>query len=218
MLSVTVWSAAQTVAVVTPAEGTRALLERVKWTGIVTVPVTFLLFAARYAGRDRWVTPQRVGAMAAVSGALAVGVWLNPGQLMWADPQFTVEQGVAVMVYDSGPLYWVAVTYAYTLGVPATAMLAGLALEGDNLYLGQAVSLLVGTLAPLVLGAASAVGVTPMEIDLTPVGFAVTGVALAYALVRHDSSRSCPRRDGSAVTPSSGTCVTESSSSTSATA
>ena len=186
MLSVAVWSAAQTLAVVAPAEGTRAFLERVKWTGIVTVPVTFLLFAARYAGRDRWVTPQRVGAMAAVSGALAVGIWLNPGQLAWTDPQFMTGQGIVVMVYDRGPLYWIAVTYVYMLGVPATAMLAGLALEGDDLYLGQAVSLLVGSLAPLVIGAASAVGATPMEVDLTPVGFAVTGVALAYALVRHD--------------------------------
>ncbi len=186
MLSVTVWSAAQTLAVVAPGEGARAFLERVKWTGIVTVPVTFLLFAARYAGRDRWVTPRRVGAMSVVSAALALGLWLNPGQLAWANPQFPVDQGVVSMMYDRGPLYWIAVTYVYMLGVPATAMLAGLALEGDDLYLGQAVSLLVGSLAPLVLGAASAVGATPMELDLTPVGFAITGVALAYALVRHD--------------------------------
>jgi len=186
MGSVTVWSAAQTVAVVTPAEGTRILAERVKWIGIASVPVTFLVFAARYAGYDRWVTTERVAGMTVVSGVIAVGVWLNPGTLVWADPTVEVRQGVSLLLYDRGPLYWIAVTYVYMLGVPATAMLAGLALDGDDLYLGQVVSLLAGVAAPLVVGAASALGATPMDLDLTPVGFALTGVALAYALVRHD--------------------------------
>jgi len=186
MGTVTVWSAAQAVAVVTPPEGPRFLVERLKWVAIPSVPVTFLVFAARYAGYDRWVTVRRVGAMTVISGVLAVGVWFNPGEAAWIDPTVELQQGVSLLTYGEGPLYWVVVTYVFMLAVPATAMLASLALTGDDLYFGQAVSVVVGSLAPLVAGGASALNLTPVGLDVTPIGFAVTGVAFAYALVRHD--------------------------------
>ncbi len=186
MLSVTVWSAAQTVGLVATTLETRLFLERVKWLGIASVPVTFLVFAAQYAGHDRWITTRRVGALASVSALVATLVWLNPGGSVWVAPELLRTDGLTALPYDRGPLFWVAVTYVYMLGVPATAMLASLALNGDNLYIGQAVSVFVGAIVPLVAGGVSAAGLTPVDIDLTPVGFAVTGVAFAYALVRHD--------------------------------
>jgi len=186
MLSMAVWSGAQTLAVVSTDPQTRLVLERLKWIGIVTAPPTFLLFAGRYAGYDRWTTRRRLGVLCLSSAVVLAGVWLNPGELVWIDPTVEVVGGVTVLQYEPGPMYWVSVAYAYVLGVPATTMLAGLALTGDDLYLGQTVSVLVGSVVPLIAGGLSAVSVTPMTLDLTPVAFAVTGIAFAYALVRHD--------------------------------
>lgn len=186
MVAMTIWSAAAAIATVTFDQGTHLFLENVKWFGIVSIPVFWLLFATAYTGYDDLISRRSIAVLSVFPLVTLVLVWTNPSHgLIWTDTQVITAGGIAVPLQQFGPWFWVNILYAYALIGVASFLLLRLAVVSESLYTDQSTLLAIGTVVPLAGNAASVLGVLPLPgFDLTPFAFTVTGLTFGYALFR----------------------------------
>ena len=186
MVGVTFWGITEMFAL-SQTWGSHLFWERVQWLAIAVVPVLFFIFIADFTGYDSVLSRRLLPLYFVVPAVTVVLVWTNPAHgLMWTDPFHIETGGVVTLDQTFGPWFWAFFVYAYSLLVVGFVLLLRLVAVSEYLYFDQSVLIVVGILAPLAGNAARVFGLTPLPgLDLTPYGFAVTGVAFGHALFRY---------------------------------
>ena len=186
MLSLTVWSGCYAVGVLTFDPTWRVFWARVQWFGVATVYVWLFLFALSYTGHDRFVTQRNVVGFCLVPMLAIIGAWTNSfHHLLWRTAQVRVVDGLVLIDFTYGPIFWVDIIYGYALIAIATALLLRLVFQSDYLYTDQSALLLVGIAAPFFGNVAENFFWAPqLVIDPTPHAFTLTGLTFGYALFR----------------------------------
>lgn len=186
MLSLTVWSGCYAIGIITFDPTWRVFWERVQWFGVATIYVWLFLFALSYTGHDEFVTRPKVVGFCLVPILAIVGAWTNPfHHLLWRTSQVRVVDGIALIDFTYGPIFWVDIIYGYALIAIATALLLRLVFQSDYLYTDQSVLLLVGIAAPFLGNVAeNFFWAAQLIIDPTPHAFTLTGITFGYALFR----------------------------------
>jgi len=172
-------------------EGSAVLLpDKIFWAnvaylGIVVVPAAWLVFALSYTGYRTKVTRGVLAALA-IEPVLAVAAAWTDGWhgLMRGQISLDTGSGIAVLVTELGTGFWLHAAYSYVILIAGTVILGGAVVRAPHLYRGQILALLVGALAPWVANVAYLTGMVPL-LDPTPLGFAATGVAVAFAIFRY---------------------------------
>ena len=176
------------VGVLTHDPPTRHALEAVQLTVTAGTPVLWVVFALEYTGFDEYVTRRSLAGLAVVPAVFVAAVWTNPVHgLAFPDNGVVVVDGLALMHQELGPAFWLFTVFALACIGAGAALHARLVLATDDLYLGQAVLLVVGiTFVPLAMLASvwpTASGT--LRLDYNAFGFAVTSLAFGYAVFRH---------------------------------
>ncbi|SHG56839.1 histidine kinase N-terminal 7TM domain-containing protein [Halobaculum gomorrense] len=186
MLSLTVWSGCYGVGIVTSDPTWRVFWARVQWFGVATIYVWLFLFALSYTGHDKFVTRWNVVGFCLVPMLAIIGAWTNPfHHLLWRTAQVRVVDGISLIDFTYGPIFWVDIIYGYALIAIATALLLRLVFQSDYLYTDQSALLLVGIAAPFLGNVAeNFFWTSQLVIDPTPHAFTVTGITFGYALFR----------------------------------
>jgi PAS domain S-box-containing protein len=153
---------------------------------IVTVPGAWLVFAARFSRQDRWL-PRRLVPLLFVEPLLIVALALtNPYHgLIHAATEMKTDGPYAVMAITHGPFFYVNAAYTYVLfAAGAVLLVAGVARQRDWSP-GRFAIVFGAMLVPLLGNIAYVFGLQPRRLtDLTPVYFAVPGLAAAWLLFR----------------------------------
>ncbi len=154
-----------------------------QYLGIITIPTAWLTFTLSYTRQDHWLTRRTIGLLLIVPILSTLALWTNP-----LHGQFRMDQHIEGTVVFStlaakyGPLAWLHVAYSYALLLIGTLLLGRFLLRSRQLYRGQAIVLLLMTIMPWVGNLVYLMGY--VSFDLTPVGFAVAGLALSWGLFR----------------------------------
>ena len=186
MVSLTIWSGCYAGGIVTFDPYWRLLWVKVQWFGVATLYVWLFLFTLSYTGHDQFVTRKAVLGLCLVPGMAIVGAWTNRWHhLLWRRSQVQVVDGIVLVDFTYGSLFWVDIIYGYALIAIATALLLRLVFRSDYLYADQSALLLVGIAAPFLGNVAeNFFWATQLVIDPTPYGFTLTGLTFGYALFR----------------------------------
>lgn len=188
LLGVLFWCGTYALALSTRGEAVRVTMEQVTWVGAAVTPVAWFVFVLAYTGYGEWVTRRSVAALSVPAVVVLALVWTNQYHgLVWVDYDYQVAQGVAVLSRQFGVAYWLFVVYAYTLVAAAIVLLLRLVFTAEHLFVDQGVALLVGVLFPVLAHLLSMTSLAPVDgIEVTPHAFAVSTVAVGYALHRSD--------------------------------
>lgn len=152
------------------------------------VTILWLLFAAAYTGRERWLTRRRISLILIEPLAFTAFCLTNPSHgLAWSDAALTSTVLGEVPALTFGIGYYVHIAYAY----PLIALGIGLiVLHGTRTapsYQRQVLLLVLASAPPFLTHVAFSLGASPVpHLDLTPFLFAFTGVALGLALFQFD--------------------------------
>ena len=186
LVAATTWSVADVIRLSSTDLTIKVVMNDIRFVGPVLVTVSVFLFAAEYTNREEWLAPRRVMALFFVHAVTLVLVATNPWHYL-VRQNIGIDQSVSFVLMDItwGPWYYFHAFYSYLLLIAAAVMLVLKLSESTDVqtYRGQALAILVATLVPWGMNAAFIAGLT--EVDLTSLGFTVTGWMYAIAVFRY---------------------------------
>ena len=188
MAGTAVWSLFNTLEMSNATLAGQTILARCQYFGIIPMPFAWLAFALIYTGRERLLNWKTFALPVALQLIVIVGI-ITDGlhHLVWTP--FTLEYDAAVGLFylggSFGPLWYVHAAVSYTQIMIGTVLIFRSLLRSPPLYRSQSVALLIGVLLPWVASVLFVSGNSPLpHVDVTPIAFAFSGVALAIGITR----------------------------------
>ena len=150
-------------------------------------------FIITYTGRDRWLRPGRFGLAAAplLVGALLYGIAPTWQPLVGGLEQSTIAAGTVVNA-SIGPVGAVLGVYVYLAFSGGLLLVVKTVLEGSNLFVGQALAFLVGTLVTVAASVGQILEYPVAGYPLTQATLGAQALFWGYAVFREQFLRSVP--------------------------
>jgi phosphoserine phosphatase RsbU/P len=167
------------------------------------VVASFLVFALQYSGRIKELTVRRLFPLLPIPLIILLLVGTNESHhLFWSAVDLVTAGDGAYNALDFtyGPAFWVHTAYDYLLLGLSTLILNQVFLRSPRLYRVQTVSLLVGTLTPWLANIVTNFGFSPIPyFDLTPIGFTLGGLVMAFGFFRSRMFEVLPAARGAVI-------------------
>ncbi len=185
MLSISIWSFFASIIQSTPGIYEKVFWSQIQYVGIVSTPVFFLIFSARYSQQDRWLT----------KGTIAL-LWLVPiitviltatnyyHNLHWTG--FTINPDTDLLTFNYGPWFWIFTSFSYTYLLIAFIFLVRATQHLHIQYRRQIWIIILALLFPWTANIIYLTGILPIEgIDPTPITFTITGYLVTVSIMRY---------------------------------
>jgi PAS domain S-box-containing protein len=189
MLAVAVWTLGYALELAGADVPTKLFWLNIEYLGIVIVPVAWLTLALQYTGRTKWLAPRLLVLLSIEPLITLVLIWTNDiHHLIHAKVGLEISSAFTVLVITRGTWYWINVFYSFLLLLLGTALIVSFIptlRRSASVYRGQVSALCIAVLVPWVSNAVTDFGLSPLpNLDLTPLAFTVTGIAMAWSLFR----------------------------------
>ena len=165
----------------------RILLAKAQYPGIVIVPLSVFLLVLQHVGREKWMTWRNIVLLAIVPVLTMLLAWTNERHgLIWADFAVMPYGSAYILNLKYGAFFWVYTAYAYALVAMAVAFLVNTVFRSSHLQRLQSLTILVGTLLPLLGNFVYLAGLNPFPyLDLTPFGYSLSGLVILWGLFHY---------------------------------
>lgn len=183
----TLWSAAYALEFSTADLESNLLFTDIEYFGIAIVPVAFLAFALSYTGRESLLTRRRLLILALFPVLTILSVFSNDlHHLYYIGFTPSIDGGAVIWLFNYGPLFWIFWFISGLLILTALALLIVHLLDAPAAYRSQISLLLIACVVPIIADILYVLKIGPVPgLDLTPVGFLVTGLTLETATIRY---------------------------------
>ena len=184
--AVAVWSFGYAFELLVPDLPIKVFWAKLEYLGIAFAPVGMFLFTLQYSGRGRWSAPAR-WLMLSVVPAITIGLAATNElhHLIWTSTQLSDNLTYQYLTVTHGWWFWVHTAYSYLMLVGATYFLVRVVVQSHRLFQTQALIMLGGMLIPWVANLLYLTGLNPFPgLDITPIGFTLTCLALAVGSLR----------------------------------
>lgn len=187
MIAVAEWSLAYALRLGSVDLATKVFWSQVRNIGVAVTPVAWLAFALQYTGREKWLTRRNVALLAIEPSVALLLAWTNGHHgLIWNSLGLDTGGSFPVLVTTYGAWYWINAAYFYLLFLLGASLLAQRLIRSPGLYRRQSAALLIGILIPVAGHLCSNFHLIPsLNLNLTPFGFAVSGLTIAWGLFRY---------------------------------
>jgi len=187
MTAVFVWSLTAALEAAAPDTATKILLSKIEYIGISTVPVLMFLFSLQFLQSGRMLKTGLAAVLWIIPAATIVLAFTNETHhLIWSAFTPAVNPRDNLLIYDHGPFFWVHAGYSYLLLLFTTIFLLLAYFRFKGVYRRQALALLMAFPVPWIGNALYLAGLanSASGYDFTPVGFAISGFFLLWAMFR----------------------------------
>ena len=154
------------------------------YLGIVSTPVLWLIFAARYSGNDSWLTPVN-RALLFIIPVLSVALVAtnNLHHLFYSSAKLQFLDGYYFQKLEAGPFFWIHVAYSYIAVIVGLVFFIRMHFRVTNslrLHIGFFIA---GSILPYAMNIAYIAGLKPYGfLDLTPIAFIAMGVIFVFGV------------------------------------
>jgi diguanylate cyclase (GGDEF)-like protein len=187
MGSVFVWSLAAAFEAAEPERAAKVLLSKFEYVGIAMVPVLMFLFALQFLRSGRKLHRELRALLWVVPAITIVLAFTNEWHgLIWSGFKPAAGTGEHLLLYAHGAWFWVHAGYSYVLFAATVVFLVLACFRFKGIYRRQAATLMLAFPLPWIANAAYLAGLAGADkgYDLTPVGFAFSGLFLLWAIFR----------------------------------
>jgi signal transduction histidine kinase len=189
MIAASHWAFFYWLEILVPTLGQKTLLAQIEYIGIVGVSVFWLIFAAELEGFQQWTRWRWrwIAGICLIPIITLLMVFTNSLHgAFWAYTKITFEPNLPPMFQaDYGWWFYVHVGYSYLL-LLASTILFGIYLfrRHQTLYIWQLAMVMIAVLVPWGANGLFFAGIRPLNADLTPTTFAISGLILAWSVFR----------------------------------
>ena len=164
------------------------------YIGSMSVSGAWFVFALHYSIDNRIITGWKIALFCILPLVTIVMVWTNNfHHLMWYNEHLGTTGSFTITIKTYGVFFWISLAYNYMLLIGGTIILLRRLFTGTRLYTGQAISLLIAVLLPLLWNVIYIFDLFSLpRKDLTPVMFAASGIAISLGVVRFQLLKAVP--------------------------
>ena len=186
LLGVTVWTLAYALTLLHTDLQSQLFWSYIEYLGIVIVPATWFLFALQYTGRLARPTPRLLLLAIEPLVTMTMVTTNEHHYFYWSSVTPITVDGCILLTVTYGPGFWIHALYSYVLILTGTFALLQAIFKAPHLYRNQFGATLIAVTAPWVANALYIFGLNPFpNLDLTPFAFALTGLAMTWAISRY---------------------------------
>ncbi len=186
MAAVTLWALTSALEKLPSEVSTRILIAQIQYLGITSIGPLWLIFALEYTQQEHWLSRRAITGLWILPVITVLLAWTNPyHHLVWSNIVPSSGSPGMPMVYEHGPWFWVFTAYLYLLLFTGTMVLIWALVRFPQVYRQQAVTFLAGCAIPWIANIIYLAGLSPIPgLDLTPLGFALSGAVFAWGVFR----------------------------------
>ena len=180
------WSLCYTLEVLGGDLGTKLFWAKAAYFSIVTEPLATLAFAIQYTGREKWLTPRVMAAVAIIPVVtIALVVTNEAHHLMWSSVRLDASGPFMALAVTHGPWFAVQIAYTYFLNFFGALLIFVAIVRAPAVYRYQGWVLLAGLLLPMLGNLLDLSGRSWIpNLDLTSVTVALSTVLMAWGVFR----------------------------------
>lgn len=184
MLSIAIWALFEAVENSTVGVSEKVFWAQIQYVGIVSAPVFFLIFSARYTQQDRWLTGKKIMLLWLVPVATIILIATN-NYHMWYWRDFQLDPETNLLTYIFGPWFWVHTSIAYIYLLTTTVILIRSTRQIHKRYRQQIWIIIFALLLPWGANIIHLSGIMPIKgIDPTPVAFTLAGFLITLSITK----------------------------------
>jgi diguanylate cyclase (GGDEF)-like protein/PAS domain S-box-containing protein len=187
MASVFTWSLAAAFEAAVTDMATKILLSKIEYVGVAATPVLIFLFAHKFVRSGSRIPLGRAVALWIIpAGTVALAATNEAHHLIWTGFTPAGGGGETLLVYGHGLFFWIQAGYSYLLLFATTTLLLLGFFRFKGIYRKQALTLLLAFPLPWIGNALYLAGLAGSRrgYDFTPLGFALSGFFLLWAMFR----------------------------------
>jgi PAS domain S-box-containing protein len=186
LAGITEWIVAAVMGLVDQNLSHKIIWAKIEYIGVVSVPLAVLVYVLHHSGSNQKLNIKRLAWLAAIPFATLVLAWTNENHgLIWARYIPYQENGLVLSDKTYGLWFWIYWVYSYLILLAATVITFRITLVQAKIFRWQSSLVLIGILAPWIGNLLYVLNLNPFEyLDLTPLGFSITGILLAIGMFR----------------------------------
>lgn len=185
MLAIAEWSVTYALELNSSVLTTKILWTKLKYFGIVVLPVAWFALSISYNGYKSWLKPRIIFLLAIIPALSCLFVWTNDFHgLFWSG--FHLRNGFLfkTLQVNYNWWFWVHAVYSYILILSGDVLFITAMVRLPKLRL-TARTFLLGQFLPLLANTLYIINFKPFaNFDLTPLAFSVTGFILTKHFIR----------------------------------
>lgn len=187
MIAVALWSFTSGLHALATDTSARLVIAKVQYLGIAPIGVLWLLFISRYS-RAEWPSNRVIRAAIWIIPVITLTLAATNDQhhAYWTAITEVDTPAGTRLIYTGGTWYWVHAGYSYLLMAIGIWILVRGLRRFPPPYRRQTVLMIVGAIVPWVSNALYLSRALPQTgLDLTPIGFTVSGACFTWALYHY---------------------------------
>jgi diguanylate cyclase (GGDEF)-like protein len=159
---------------------------KLSYLGIISIAPLWFLFTESYSQRFQHMTRRGAAALWALPVITLILVWTNGSHKLIWPTVFAIKTGSSYrLVYDYGIAFWAHTFYAYILLIAGAYFLIQVAGRTLHPFRWQVIAILAASIMPWVANLLYLFDMNPWPgLDLTPIGFLLSGLIISWALGR----------------------------------
>ena len=157
LLAGAVWSAAYACELSSTTLQAKVLWNQVAYTGLMTIPLSWIVLASQYTGNDRWLTRRNLALIILPTIAIIALVWTNSLHgWMWSDTSLRTvtymgrDYSALVRVRAAG--FWLFTIYFFAVVLVSVRLMSRVLIRSRPLYRWQTAVILVLTASLTAIG------------------------------------------------------------------
>jgi signal transduction histidine kinase len=160
---------------------------RMQFFGTATLSAIWLLVASHFCGFRKLLLPKYVVPLFILPVITIALVWTNDyHSLFWREIGIGREGEILYLANTFGYWNWVHLFYTYSTFIIGSVLFIRHAVKSKGLHRSQSIAFLIAALFPWLLNVVFSINIFPWaKFDVSPLSFAVTGIALWWAVFRY---------------------------------
>jgi diguanylate cyclase (GGDEF)-like protein/PAS domain S-box-containing protein len=163
----------------------KILWSKIAYLGAQTSPVLLFLFALKYSGRGRQISPLTTALLFLVPAITIFLAWTNELHgLIWSGFSPGLA-GTNSLIYNHGIAFWISMIYVFSMVAFGTVLLILSAVSSQKMYRNQIRFLLIASALPWTGALVYLLNLNPFPgLDIVSISFFFTGLVLAWGIIK----------------------------------